>query len=306
MNADAGACNIATQHTQQNNAQEDSGAGNDALSALAIRHALQELQPAADPLALHTVLQVVPETGSTNADLMRDLEHLHHPTLLLAESQLAGRGRGGRTWYSQAAHSLTFSLAWKFAQPIHTLLGLPLAVGVALAEALGGLGMPVQLKWPNDVLKDGKKLAGILIESGSTDHGNWAVIGIGLNLRVEDGLEQKIGRPVADARWLAQMGRNQLMAHLLQHLALAMQEFAAHGLPAFQQRWNQLHAYAGEAVVILDHGQLLQQGRACGIDGQGRLLLDCDGEQIAVLAGDVSLRSSAEWAAGLSTAPGPG
>ena len=236
-------------------------------------------------------VEVVAETGSTNADLMVRAATLPRALLLVAEHQHAGRGRAGRSWLSAPGATLTFSLAWKFAGPPQQLLGLPLAVGVALAEALNDLGLPVQLKWPNDVLKDGAKLAGILIESHSaTDGGAWAVIGVGLNLELPDALEARIGRPVANAPWLARMDRDALVARLACALGGATQEFAQSGFGAFRARWNGLHAYRGAPVAILDQGRTLHQGVALGVDDSGRLLLDCDGATIAVMAGDVSLR----------------
>ena len=110
--------------------------------------------------AAHVAIEVVDETGSTNADLLARCASLAGPTLRIAGQQTAGRGRAGRPWVSQPDASLMFSLAWPFKGPLHRLVGLPLAVGVALAESMTALGVPVQLKWPNDLLKDGHKLAG--------------------------------------------------------------------------------------------------------------------------------------------------
>jgi BirA family biotin operon repressor/biotin-[acetyl-CoA-carboxylase] ligase len=252
--------------------------------------------------APQVALEVVQETGSTNLDLLSRVALLRQPTLLLAERQTAGRGRAGRTWHSAAGASLTFSLAWKFALPLQALIGLPLAVGVAIADALAAQAVRVQLKWPNDILRDGKKLGGVLIATSGVGQGaaqsgvlaeqNWAVIGIGLNLTVPGELEQEIGHLVADAPWLAQQDRNLLMALLLQHLVSMLKTFEQHGIPAFVSRWNHYHAFSGQMVQILDHGQLLHEGRAVGIDGMGRLLLDTANGQVAVLAGDVSLRPS--------------
>lgn len=236
-------------------------------------------------------VEVVAETGSTNADLMARLSDLQAPVLRIAEHQTAGRGRAGRTWHSVPGGVLTFSLAWYFPQSTQALLGLPLAVGVALAETLLALNVPVQLKWPNDILKEKKKLAGVLIEtSAAKDGGSWAVIGVGLNLRIPDALEQEIGQAVADAPWLAQMDRNQLMAHLLNALARAMEQFRQQGFGAFVERWNHLHAYAGQAVVVLDRGQVLHEGVALGVDHTGCLILQTSHGQVTVVAGDVSLR----------------
>jgi BirA family biotin operon repressor/biotin-[acetyl-CoA-carboxylase] ligase len=236
-------------------------------------------------------VEVVRETGSTNADLMTRAARLERPTLLLAEHQSAGRGRAGRSWLSAPGDSLTFSLAWKFAGAPQQLLGLPLAVGVALAETLVALDVPVQLKWPNDLLKDGDKLAGILIETqAAAGGGTWAVIGIGLNLSMPDDLEQRIGRPAAAAPWLARMERDALVAALLDKLAAALGQFAVEGFGAFRARWDALHAWRGREVAIVDQGAVVQQGLAAGVDDSGRLLLETAAGTVAVLAGDVSLR----------------
>lgn len=250
--------------------------------------------------AQRVAIEVIAETGSTNADLLARLPTLDAPLLLIAERQTAGRGRAGRTWHSAAGASLTFSLAWKFELPMQDMLGLPLAVGVAIAEALAGLNVHVQLKWPNDVLKDGKKLGGILIETAAAQAGptayraaspeaHWAVIGIGLNLALPDALEARIGRPVADAPWLARMDRNTLMALLLNSLSEALPAFQSDGFTHFTARWNALHSWSGQSVTVIDHGQIVQQGRALGVDAMGRLLLDTAAGRVAVLAGDVSL-----------------
>ncbi len=269
------------------------------LSTAAIRRALLDVP--AHPLTRQTEIVVLAETGSTNADLLAQIGELSGPSMLLAENQFAGRGRAGRAWHSNAAQSLTFSLAWPCPLSLQEMLGLPLAIGVAIARCLAGLGVQVQLKWPNDVLKDGKKLAGILIESAShasLPNVNWAVIGIGLNLQVSKELESKIGKAVADAPWLAQLDRNILAAHLLHQLTLCMEQFCRSGWASFSAEWQALHAFAGEEVLILDQGKILHQGRASGVDALGRLLLDTEQGQVAVLAGDVSLRSQQQFLQG--------
>jgi BirA family biotin operon repressor/biotin-[acetyl-CoA-carboxylase] ligase len=243
--------------------------------------------------AAGVAVEVVAETGSTNADLLARAATLDANLLLVAERQTAGRGRAGRSWLSSGAGSLTFSLAWKFSAPLHALAGLPLAVGVALAEALGALGVTVQLKWPNDLLKDGAKLAGVLIETQNAGSGAiWAVIGVGLNLDLPDALEQRIGRPVASAPWLARMEREALLAALLAQLAASLRQFEQGGFGAFSARWNRLHAWQGHPVAVVDRGVTLHQGVAAGVDDRGALLLDGAAGRIAVSAGDVSLREA--------------
>jgi len=236
-------------------------------------------------------VEVVAQTGSTNADLLARAPHLTAPVLLVAEHQTAGRGRAGRSWLSEPGHSLTFSLAWRFADGLRGLAGLPLAIGVALAETLGRLGQPVQLKWPNDVLKDGDKLAGILVETQAMPDGAaWTIVGIGVNLVMPDALEEKIGRGAAAMPWLARMDRDELMAALLDGLADALSLFARRGFGAFAARWNVLHAWQGRPVVLLDRGEVQHEGLAAGVDDTGRLLLDTAGGRITIVAGDVSLR----------------
>jgi BirA family biotin operon repressor/biotin-[acetyl-CoA-carboxylase] ligase len=236
-------------------------------------------------------VEVVEETGSTNADLLARAASLSEPLLLVARNQTAGRGRAGRSWLSSSEGSLTFSLAWRFEGGLARLTGLPLAIGVALAETLERLGVQVGLKWPNDVLRDGDKLAGILIETQAAPGGGvWTVIGIGLNLLMPDELEAQIGRSVASLPWLARMDRNALLAALLDGLAGALREFERAGFAAFAARWNLRHAWQGETVTVLDGGAVLHEGSAAGVDDAGRLLLDTPDGRIAVLAGDVSLR----------------
>jgi BirA family biotin operon repressor/biotin-[acetyl-CoA-carboxylase] ligase len=244
--------------------------------------------------ATHVAIEVVEETGSTNADLLARIDSLQGPLLRIAENQTAGRGRAGRSWLSKPGAALMFSLAWRFKGPLHRMSGLPMAVGVAIAETIAALGVPVQIKWPNDLLRDGAKLAGILVETQADkqDGAIWAVIGIGINLIMPDELEAEIGREVASAPWLAQMDRNQLMAALLSRLAAVLAEFDDTGFAPFTERWNALHAWQGKDVVLLDNGAVLQQGRAAGVDAIGRLLLDTDAGRVEILSGDVSLRLS--------------
>jgi BirA family biotin operon repressor/biotin-[acetyl-CoA-carboxylase] ligase len=116
------------------------------------------------------------------------------------------------------------------------------------------------------------------------------VVGIGINLALSESMSAEIGRPVASVPWLAELDQNMLMATLASGLAEAMVQFEHEGLTAFVPRWNALHAYTGQAVVILDNGKVLHEGMALGVDDIGRFLLDTPVGRKAVMAGDVSLR----------------
>jgi BirA family biotin operon repressor/biotin-[acetyl-CoA-carboxylase] ligase len=262
--------------------------------------------------AREVAIRIVAETGSTNTDLLRALPTLETPVLLWAQTQTAGKGRAGRSWQSAADATLTFSLAWRFCLPMQKLAGLPLAVGVAVAEVLQSFGVAVQLKWPNDILREQRKLAGILIETARGENGDaiWAVIGIGINLAVpaqpeEDNgggkaAEIAAGMAASDHAQFAHIAvapelradREQTMAALLTALAQAMNLFAQQGFAAFSARWNALHAHAGKRVNIIDDGKLLHQGTAIGVDDSGRLLLQTTAGSLAIVAGDVSLRAA--------------
>ncbi|MDP5007773.1 MAG: biotin--[acetyl-CoA-carboxylase] ligase [Glaciimonas sp.] len=255
--------------------------------------ALSTLQPQ------DITIEVVAETGSTNADLLTRVQSspwLTTAILRIAEHQTAGRGRAGRTWASAPSTALMFSLAWPFARPLQALVGLPLAVGVSIATSLThylGHDAGIRLKWPNDLLLEGQKLGGILIETSKTNRQTWAIIGIGLNLAVPAELQQVIGRNVANFPSGHDLDRNALMAVVLHDLRQTLQQFEQDGLAPFVASWNGLHAYTGQQVVILDQGEIRHEGSALGIDEIGRLLLQSaqsDEPPIAIMAGDISLR----------------
>ena len=251
----------------------------------------QQLANRATGAARQVALEFVDETGSTNADLLARASagSLAGPVLLVARSQTAGRGRAGRPWQSAPGASLTFSLAWKFDCALPQLVGLPLAVGVAIADALHACGVDARLKWPNDVLLDDRKLAGILIETAAAKDGIWAIVGIGINLALPPDLADRIGSPATGLPPLA-AAPDDVLAALLDRLADTLAGFGAGGLAPYTGRWNALHAWTGQQVVVLDHGQPRQQGIAAGIDDSGRLLIDSADGRVAVLSGDVTLR----------------
>lgn len=248
--------------------------------------------------ARHITINVVAETGSTNTDLLKALPTLDGPTLLWAETQTAGKGRAGRSWQSAAGATLTFSLAWRFALPLQKLAGLPLAVGVTVAEVLRAFGVGAQLKWPNDILRDGGKLAGILIETAPEKNGNgvWAVIGVGINIAMPSTVVAQIEANTlpANIATAPELGhdRAHAIAMLTTALAEALGVFAQQGFAGFSERWNALHAHAKTSVNIMDHGKILQQGTALGVDPDGALLLQTATGVVAVIAGDVSLRAA--------------
>lgn len=234
-------------------------------------------------------LATADEIDSSNTQLMQRAAHgAPHGLVLAAERQTAGRGRLGRRWQMSLGAGLTFSVLWRFERGLSGLAGLSLAVGVAMVRALQQHGVPVQLKWPNDVLLEGRKLAGILIELSGDALGPAAVvIGIGINMHSPGPVDQ----PVAD---LASAGypisRNALLATLLNQLADVLATFDREGFAAFREEWLAQAAFLQQPVRLqFSHGEPVE-GHLRGVDAQGALQVDtAQGVQIFHV-GEVSLR----------------
>ena len=215
--------------------------------------------------------------------------------VLIADRQSAGRGRRGRQWLSWDDGSLTFSALWRFAPGAPVPAGLSLVAGLALARALEELGAQgVQLKWPNDVLIHGDKLAGILVEllpgRGRTPA---AVIGIGINLQLPADAQVPEQRGVTDlahALDTAPPTRATVLAAALAELRSLLDTYAAAGFVALRDTWQQRNAFADLPVCISGEAETLQ-GICRGVDEDGALLLETAVGMRRVLVGDVSLRA---------------
>lgn len=236
-------------------------------------------------------IEVKPLTDSTNAQLL-DAPAQKDPQALLAEFQSAGRGRRGREWISPFGANLVLSLAWSFDGWPAQLTALSLAVGVACARALPEL-KNLQLKWPNDLVHDGKKLGGILIEQRGEAGGVCrTIIGVGLNVA----MQAKQGRRITQG-WTslqtsdAIISRNALAAALLSRLVEALLAFEQNGFAPFADEWRQRDLTLDKKIQISSAGETLN-GIARGVDGDGALLLEIRGKIQRVLSGDVSLRLS--------------
>lgn len=239
-------------------------------------------------------LAALPECDSTNSRLMETpVDDDGRIAVLAADRQTAGRGRRGRSWLSWPGAGLTFSLRWHFTPAPHMPAGLSLVVGLAVARTLEELGVEgVQLKWPNDVLIHGKKLAGILVElSSSRGRPPAAVIGIGLNLRLPADAQVESATGVTDlAACLASPpGPSRLLGLLLAQLHHLLDLYAAAGFTALRAAWQQRNAFADLPVLILGETHEIA-GTCAGVDDDGALLLDTTEGRRRVLSGEVSLR----------------
>jgi BirA family biotin operon repressor/biotin-[acetyl-CoA-carboxylase] ligase len=239
-------------------------------------------------------VEALAECGSTNSVLLgRARQGAASGSLLIADEQTAGRGRRGRSWLSSPSAGLTFSLLWRFSGGVARLAGLSLAVGLAVARALERIGATgVGLKWPNDILLDGGKLAGILVELESAPAGTLAVIGIGLNVQMPPtGEEEFIHPPAALSQALSPLpDRHRLLAELLIELAAVLDRFDAGGFAVLRADWQQRHAWQNRPVRLLDGERTDRQGICLGADEDGALLLQTATGIERCLSGDLSLR----------------
>jgi BirA family biotin operon repressor/biotin-[acetyl-CoA-carboxylase] ligase len=212
----------------------------------------------------------------------------------LAEGQTAGRGRRGRSWISPLGRNLYLSLLWRLHAPPGGPGALSLAVGVAVAEALEALGASgVALKWPNDLLLDGAKLGGILIEIAGDPTGPWtAVIGVGVNLEMGPGAGRAIDQPWTDlARVLPDRpSRNRLAGLVLDRLVSTLDRYESRGFTVFHEAWCARDASRDRAVE-LDAGAAPMRGTARGVDREGALLVEIGSELHRVTSGEVTLRA---------------
>jgi BirA family biotin operon repressor/biotin-[acetyl-CoA-carboxylase] ligase len=245
-------------------------------------------------------LDIVDSCASTNSLLLeRARAGAAHASVLACELQLAGRGRLGRSWQSGLASGLAFSLLWRFERGAAGLAGLSLAVGVAVARALERAGVAgVQLKWPNDILHRGHKLAGILIETvGEADGPSAAVIGIGVNTRLDPAVREAIDQAVTDVASLVDPApsRSVLLGLLLAELAAVLEAFSREGFAPLRGEWQQRHAHQNRRVSLNASGRpgAGTEGEAVGVDEDGALLLRTARGVERVVSGDVSLRPGA-------------
>lgn len=239
-------------------------------------------------------VHLLDEVDSTNAWLMARLDQLEHGALVCCEYQSAGRGRRGRNWLTPIAGQLAFSLYWQHHGGMEAVMGLSLVVGIVIAKQLRQAGYAdVGVKWPNDLYIQGKKLGGILVEmSGQADGAINLVVGIGLNVSLDTALAEQIEQPSAD---LAQFGkpvrRSELLIDCAQALDRAFTQFSEVGLTPFIALWDDYDVFAEQGVQLTFANQKRVEGINKGIDTQGNLMLEVDGQLHSFLAGEVSLRA---------------
>jgi BirA family biotin operon repressor/biotin-[acetyl-CoA-carboxylase] ligase len=244
------------------------------------------------------VLLTVDSTNRFVADIDDALE-AGRAQLCVAELQNAGRGRRGRSWIAPFGSGICMSVGWQFAEPPPTFSALSLAVGVAIVKALRRLGAEdVGLKWPNDLVWKGRKLGGVLIEMrGESSGPSHVVIGIGMNVRMPTVIRLLLAEQqaaiIADVQEILRErtpNRNQLVACVVSELVAMLNTFATEGFAPYHAAWQQLDALSAAPVKVISGAQTTL-GIAQGVDLDGTLLVDVDGEIRRFVSGEVSLRA---------------
>lgn len=251
-------------------------------------------------------VDIVLTIGSTNTELLaRGAAGAASGTCVAAETQTAGRGRRGRVWQSKFAGSLTYSLLWRFEKGAAELGGLSLMVGLVLARALRAAGVSdAMLKWPNDVLVNGEKLAGILIETQGDMLGpTVAVIGVGVNIGLPESLKLLIDQPATDV--LSHVGkfssRNDLLALMLRELVVALDQFSQHGFNVFKADWTTLHALHGQLITVRQSHSAAYDAVVKDVGNDGSLIVEPinqPGKRETLTSAEISVRASRDKTGG--------
>lgn len=211
-----------------------------------------------------------------------------------AEQQTAGRGRRGRTWVSPFGANIYLSIVWDFYNGAAALEGLSLATGIAVADALRGVGCDaVELKWPNDLLIGGSKLGGILLEMTGDPAGHCqVVVGLGVNTRIGSADASAITQSFTQLSDQGlQISRNVLAGRLLSSILVMLNDFSKSGFHLYQAKWESLDAFR-DKQVCLHAGEQKTFGIARGVDETGGLKLETEAGVQVYKGGELSLRLS--------------
>ncbi len=234
------------------------------------------------------------EIDSTNTHLMdragvEDIDGV----VCIAERQTKGKGRRGRTWLSPAGGSIALSLGMRFSISVARVSPLSLIVGVAVANAMNQSGVHgVSLKWPNDILLDGAKVGGVLIEIPAITEPLTVVIGIGINIGAGVEVGTRLGMPVGDVRAKnRKLSRNELAAQIIECVHKLGKQFESQGFSRLRADWEALHSHQNQGVRLVGPNETVE-GTARGIGENGELILETDSGMRYFSGGEVSLRGA--------------
>ena len=228
------------------------------------------------------------ESIDSSNDYLLGLRGSLHGRVCICDYQARGKGRLGKQWHSTAGLNLMFSLGWVPGKAL--LPEVSLVVGVALADALKCMGVEgIGLNWPNDIQHDGRKLAGVLIESRVRGSQAELVIGVGLNVQHRPSDMAAVDQPWTDLWHMghSNIDRQQLLIRILIELARRLEQLETQGFRPIREDWLGYHAYQGTTMNYCYQGET-REGKVVGLNNRGALLFDFNGEQVAVSSGEVS------------------
>lgn len=241
-------------------------------------------------------IEVLEKVDSTNQYLKQSQTPIEEVQVCLAEIQTKGRGRLNRSWYSPFGKNIYFSMRYPFQKDLSELSGLSLVVALSVAHTLDTIRESpekIKLKWPNDVMVQGEKMAGILIEIQAESNGfSQVVIGIGINVNETDANQNNITQPWSSLKKLTGIDydRNGICAELISQLLSYLQRFSASGFSDFNAEWQERDLLFGKPVELTS-GNQAYSGIGQGIDAQGHLVLKmADGSLKGFSSGDTSLK----------------
>ncbi len=242
--------------------------------------------------------EIFSEIDSTNQYLLKQILHQENKAYVcFAEYQQQGKGRRGRKWVSPYAANIYLSVLWRFKANLGSLEGISLVAAISVAQSLRALGLrDVKIKWPNDVLCQGRKLAGILLETAGDFSGPaQIVLGIGLNVDMPQDSGAEIDQPWIDLNSCHKLNfcRNEIAAVLLNSLVLTLIEYEKNGFEYYQKAWEDFD-YIKQKCIQLNYQESVLQGEACGIDKRGALLVKTTQGLQTFHSGEVSIRLSTE------------
>lgn len=232
---------------------------------------------------------------STNRFLKDSPDSTGAITICCAEKQTQGRGRFGRTWFSPFGENIYCSSRWHLDCCLSQLSGLSLVVGLAILACLNDLNLKqdIKLKWPNDVLWQDKKLAGILIEViGETNGSAQVIIGIGMNVNAATQEQTNEASSWCSLNDITgeYFDRNLIVAHLIYQLDCHLQQFLTQGFSSFQSAWQEVD-YLYEKEINISQPTGAMAGKACGVNQLGQLCLETKDKNVHYLSsGDTSLK----------------
>lgn len=237
----------------------------------------------------HFTTQVLQHSTSSNDELLQSAKNNQniHQHAVIVLSQEKGRGRQGREWQARAGEGLTFSLGWTFNQEQSQLNALAPVVALACQQALQELGYTAQIKWPNDLVVGMDKLGGILIETIRREGQTHAVIGIGINFITPPNLPNVAAIQRINGK---KYSANQVLTVLFNHLHATLTQFSQQGFLPFQAAYQAAHRDESQNIVLLHHGEIVQQGQVQGISEDGALILNTPQGLQKIITGEVSLR----------------